>query len=450
MNWQSQLRKKIPLLLLFAGNIIICSAQALTSHNPEIGAAREKLNPAFKDFGSCIAKSELRQCMDELIKKAPDNYSQYNVAGLLFKADTAASYRLHQQAYLTQPDDEDFLLQYAIELHRRGQYEQASQLYEKYLDKHPGQVSLYTWLTDCYMNLDKTAKAMELWAKAGQPKNQSSVDAAINTIYGKSDNIAKRNAWRVDLTKGQKSIAPTLIYLDANWKLDPNNKIMEEDFLTADMDLAKQKLDSTSAAFKQLKVYIAIKRLSKENRTAMRDSVKSILKAAGLILEGKPLPDNGAIASDLVLTAITTGVLDEKVLVNTRGPEILKLAKSNKDADMLSLYTTLLAGTKGAVDPAINKMGWKEFKDERFAAAYFIGKGENNKHNDPELAQAMVDFPGSAILYWVKINCARVEGKPMKALFIELIKREFKTLGSDPNHSSTGLQSYFGYLAQQK
>jgi hypothetical protein len=96
--------------------------------------------------------------------------------------------------------------------------------------------------------------------------------------------------------------------------------------------------------------------------------------------------------------------------------------------------------------PETNLLGWKEFKDERFAISYFMGKADKNRFDDKELSQALIDFPNSALLYWVKTNCAKIEGKDIKPHLIELIKREFKTLSSDQNRFSYRLNSYYNLL----
>lgn len=404
----------------------------------------------FAKYGTCILTNDMDGCTDVLIKKATDNFRQYITAGLLFQVDTAHSFDLHQKAYLSLPDDENFVLEYAIELHRRQQYEQAAKHYERYQKAHPEDVSLHVWLSDCYINLGQLDKAAEEWKKADHAKNHTGIDRAINTVYGKTNQLRKHDALRADLAKGKTDAAAALIFLDANWEIDPWNTVVEEDFLQSDLILAGQKLTTASDAYKKLKTYVSIKKLSDTRPKERGDSVRIILKASGLILDGKPFPENGAIASDLISVCLHTGLLDDKKLFKERGNEILALAKKHKDVEMLNIYAHLQANAAGAIDPAVDKMGWQEYKDERFAISYFMGKSDRNRYDDPELAQALADFPGSATLYWIKVNCAKIEKKPLKPLLIELIKREFKTLGSDPNHFSYGLNSYFGYLATEK
>jgi hypothetical protein len=162
------------------------------------------------------------------------------------------------------------------------------------------------------------------------------------------------------------------------------------------------------------------------------------------------LPQFGSMASDLLRICFVNGLLDEKSFYNTRKQELLSLAKQTKDKELLNIYAYLQATVDEHVKPETDLLGWKEFKDERFAISYFIGKASNNRYDDPELTQALTEFPNSAKLYWVKTNCAKIEGKELKPHLVELIKREFKTLGSDQSHFSYPLNAYFGYLANDK
>jgi len=50
----------------------------------------------------------------------------------------------------------------------------------------------------------------------------------------------------------------------------------------------------------------------------------------------------------------------------------------------------------------------------------------------------------------MKTKFTKIENKPLRANLIELIKREFKTLGSDDSHYSYALKAFFSYLKGEK
>lgn len=233
-----------------------------------------------------------------------------------------------------------------------------------------------------------------------------------------------------------------------NWELDWWNKNTQEYFLKEDIRLLESKLEKTTIDYNLIQNYIKIKNFSKSGN--LGDSIKILLTNNKIIIGNNPLPTNGQIASDLLNICFINRLISEKEFYNNRGQELLKLAQTTKDKELLNIYAYLQAVVNDKVDADIDKLGWTAFNDERFAISYFIGKADKNSFNDKELAQALTDFPYSSKLYWIKVNCAKIENIKLKPHLIELIKREFKTLGSDPSHYSYPLKSYFEYLRNEK
>jgi hypothetical protein len=426
---------------------IACSAQALISNRDLIDKAKNGVQTALTKFNDCIVQSDAKICIDSLTVNATDEYRKYLIGGMLYNIDTLQSFKLHQDAYLAIPQEQNFILEYAIELHRKRKYGEAAKLYESYSIKEPTDFRVYVWLADCYINIGETSKSIENWKKANHAQNHTSIDFAIYTIYGKADQIDKRNFYRAEIAQGKSPSFYPLVLLDENWEFDWWNSGVQEQFLAADIALAQTKLGAGSNDFKILNAYVSIKKLEE---TGNATAIKKLLLENNLILDNKPLPQFGSMASDLLRICFVNKLLDEKSFYKTREQELLSLAKQTKDKELLNIYAYLQATVNEHVKPETDLLGWKEFKDERFAISYFIGKAANNRYDDPELTQALTDFPNSAKLYWVKTNCAKIEGKELKPHLVELIKREFRTLSSDESHFSNQLNSYFGYLANDK
>jgi hypothetical protein len=421
--------------------------QNLISNRPQIEKAKNELKVTLKSFSNCIIKSDTKTCIESLIKNANNEYKKYLIGGMLYGIDTFQSFKLHKEAYLSNPLEQNFILEYAIELHRKGQYFDASKLYESYLIKVKDDYRIYVWLADCYMNIGETKKSIVSWTKAEHSKNHTSIDFAIHTIYGKTNQTTERNEYRNDVTQGKLNSFLPLIFLDENWQFDWWNSETRSVFLKEDLQLAKIKLGITNKDFKLLQTYASIKEL--EKLPAKSNSIQKLLSENKIILNTYPLPSFGRITSDILRICFANQILSESDFYKTRGEELLNLAKQTKDKELLNIYAYLQASVNGKVEPEIDKLGWKDFKDERFAISYFIGKAAKNRFDDTELAQALIDFPNSSKLYWVKTNCAKIENKELKPILIELIKKEFKTLGSDPSHFSDPLNSYFGYLLSE-
>ncbi|MBN9292648.1 MAG: tetratricopeptide repeat protein [Flavobacteriia bacterium] len=418
------------------------------SSRDKIETAKKELNAAMTTFNGCIVNSDLDNCIATLIKSADNEYKKYIIGGLLYKIDKDKSFQLHKEAYLSKPDELDFNLEYAIELHRNGEFSEASKIYEKYGKEKPDDFRINIWLADCYINTGDIEKSISNWKKANHPKNHTSIDFAIHTIYGRSDQIKLRNDYRKEIETGNIQALYSLIFLDMNLELDWWNTNTQEYFLKEDVRLIESKFEKTNIDYNTIQTYIKIKNLSNSENGG--DSIKMLLTNNKIIIGLNPLPTNGQIASDLLRICFINQLISKQEFYNNRGQELLKLANATKDKELLNIYAYLQATVNGKVDTSIDKLGWSIFKDERFAISYFIGKADKNRFDDKELAQALTDFPNSSKLYWVKTNCAKIENIELRPHLIELIKREFKTLGSDESHYSYSLKSYFYYLESEK
>ena len=424
-----------------------CFSQALTSNREQIEKSKRDLQNELKTFSSCIVKSDLNNCVNSLVKCADNEFKKYTVAGMLFEIDNQQSFNLHEQAYMTNKLDENFCFEYAIELHRKLRYSVAAQLYEAYFAKFPKDFRINAWLADCYINIGEVDKAIANWTYARHYENHTSIDKAIFIIYGNSNQLKTRNDLKLNIEKGKVSDFYPLIFLDNNWEFDWWNKGSQDYFLNEDLELAKSKLGESSNDFKILTAYLEIKKLERKFETKKK---KKIFIDNKIILENNPLPTYGEISSDLLRICFTNGLLDEKEFYKTRGQEILELAKKTKDIGILNIYAHLQVTVDGIVKPEIDKLGWKEFNSEKFAKSYFTIRVDQIKSDDKELNEALVDFPNSSYLYWVKAKCNKVENKPVREHLIELIKREFRTLDTDPSRYSYRLKSYFNTLANEK
>lgn len=436
------------ILILLTILSISCNSQKLVSNRNKIETTKTELESAMTTFNSCLVNSDLDQCIEDIIKSANTEYKKYLIGGLLYEIDKDKSFQLHKEAYTSNPKDLDFNLEYAIELHRKGEFTEASKLFEKYGKEKPEDYRINVWLADCYINLGDIDKAISNWNKADHSKNHVGIDKAIYTIYGRTDQMKLRNDYRKEVKKGNVKALYSLIFLDMNWELDWWNSNIQEYFLAEDIILAKSKFSQNDNDFKTIQAYIQIKKLS--GSYIQSDSIKIILTENKLIIGSNPLPTNGQITSDILRICFINQIISESDFYKQHGDELINLANNTKDKETINIYAYLQASVNGKVDASIDKLGWTDFKDERFAISYFVGKADKNRYDDKELEEALTDFPNSSKLYWVKTNCAKIENKPLIPMLIELIKREFKTLGSDESQYSYILKTYFYYLENEK
>ena len=323
--------------------------QTLVPNRDLIDKAKGNLQTAMTTFSSCIVKSDTKNCIDNLVSNATTEYKKYLVGGMLYEIDTLQSFKLHREAYLANPQDENFVLEYAIELHRKRHYTEAAKLYETYSAKEKNDVRIYVLLSDCYINIGETGKAIENWQKANHSQKHTTIDFAIHTIYGKTNQMESRNNYKNEIAQGKSTSFYPLIFLDENWEFDWWNSGAQEDFLAADIEIAKTKLNAKSNDLKVLEAYIVIKKLEKE--TSKADAIKKVLFDNNLILDNKPLPQFGSMASDLLRICFINGLLNERSFYQSRGQELLNLANKTKDKEVLNIYAYLQATVEGKVKP---------------------------------------------------------------------------------------------------
>jgi Anaphase-promoting complex, cyclosome, subunit 3 len=449
MRFQTRLILKnrlfIALLLLQCTAIL---SQNLESNRDKIKKAQSELQQPFSIYSMSFLKGDLDSMFTKLITSkeydANNEFHNYIIGGLLYDLDADKSYEYHEKAYHARPNDENFVFEYALELHRKQKFERAIELYERYLNKNTTDKRFYALLADCYINIGKTKKAIENWNKADHPKNHTGIDFAIHIVYGRSDQMRLRNTIRKEINEGNFNRIDDLIFLDKNWEKDWYNTMTQAYLLDSDLELIKSKLGENNNEYSILKAFTSIK-----TESSNEDIIK-ILSANKLLIEDGEISKFGKNTSLMLKICLQKGILKEKDFYLKRGEEILKLAKETKNSELLNIYAYLQATVDGKVNPEIDKFGWKELKDERFAISFLTGQEAKSRCSNPELNEALKDFPNSSQVYLYSVDCAKNNGKKLKLYLIELIKKEFKTLQTDENRYSYRLKSYFAFLETEK
>ena len=441
--------KRALLFLCINFMLLTSNAQVTIENNSElIKDALIEITPYLEYFQSnCIVNKDASDCINDLISKSNNKYQDYLIAGALYNIDAQKSYELHKSALAKKPNESNFNLEFAIESHRIEDYETAINHYEIYKESNENDYRIDVWLSECYLNLDNYSKAIAYWKNANHQKNHTGIDKAIHIIHGQTNQIKKRSKLITNIKAKDSKSAYELIFLDMNWELDWWNTNIQDVFLEKDLAIIKDVFGVNSNEYKQLSAYNNIKHLHQKNSSA--DSIKTILLDSKLILDNNPLPVNGNVASDLLRISFINELLDEKEFFENRGQEIIELAEQHKDEELLNIYAYLESVATGHVSKETDKKGWNDYQSERFAISYFIGLADKNTYDNPDLEKALIDFPNSSKIHWVKLNCAKIEGKDIKPDLIEVMKKEFKTLGSDLSKYSYGLKSYF-YLLENE
>ena len=437
--------------LFLLANLILfgCNAQIKIEDNQKaIEKALVDITPSLEYFLSdCLTNKKCADCVNDLVSKTKNEYEQYLIGGALYNIDSKASYELHKSAYDKKPNELKFNLEYAIENHRIENYETAVKHYEIYKKTNDEDYRIDVWLSECYLNMDNYPKAIAHWKKANHTRNHTGIDKAIHIIHGEVNQIKKRSYLITQIESKDSKSAFELIFLDLNWELDWWNNNIQGNFLEKDMSTIKNNFGADSKEYLQASAYSKIKHLSQKPNSS--DSIKAVLLNSKLIIDNNELPINGKITSDLLRISFINELLNEKEFFEKRGKEIIELADKHKDEELLNIYAYLESTVTGHVSKQTDKKGWYDYQSERFAISYFIGLADKNQYDNPDLNKALTDFPNSSKIHWVKLNCAKIEGKDIKPDLIQVIKKEFKTLGVNQNKYSYGLKNYF-YLLENE
>ena len=415
-----------------------------TDENEALLKAEKALGPTIEAFMQCLKEGNTGACVTQIVTKATDTNKAFLIGGILYNIDPEHALALHQRAYKEQPKNVNFIREYAIELHRSGAYDQAIELYLEYAALVPKDYRVHVWLSECYLNIGEVEKAIEEWKASDFQNNHTGIDFAIHVIHGRTDQFYKRSALRTSIKNKDVKSAYELVYMDRNWELDWWNNKEQNEFLEEDLKLIASTFGTSNPIYKTIETYLEIVSNTGEFSDESAE-IKSIFETQGILVKGgRIIP--GKIGSDLMRIAISNDLIDSNAFYNQRKEELWQLAEKYQDIELLNSYAHLEGKVTGKVSAETDKKGWTEFKDERFAMSYFIGLGNNNTYDSPELAKALLDFPESVRIQLVKFTIAALQDKPYKKDLIKLIELEFKSLGSDPFTYCKTLNGYFYVL----
>lgn len=460
------------LLMAFAPKTAF--SQTLKFDRDKLLKVSDEFDKYRKEYLQCSAWHAFDSCILKFTAHAKTGFEKNVVANVIYTADANTSYRLHKEAWKKNPEELSIVMEYAIELHRRGDYSGAAPLYEQCKKVIPNSPDINVWLADCYINTGNITRAIANWDSADHSKHHVSLEEAICTIYQRSNLLRTRDSLRKKTSEGHPEAMLNLAHLDFNWEYNWwNQGAIGEDFMTADMSLIASQKTKNPDAYKLIQTYVKIKNLlekglseqqkleaimqksESENRSEKTtgEKITALLKESGLILDGSPLPQNARILSDMLADCLSNKVIDENEFRKERGAEIYNMALKTKNADLFNICAYFTAANPDSL-LRIDSLGWELFGQERFALSWLRGKLKELKYEDPMLNRAVKQFPNSSQVYIIKYLLGVNEKKAGEAELTELIRRDFKHInagsGLSPlfgnGRSSYGLKSFFSDL----
>jgi tetratricopeptide (TPR) repeat protein len=376
------------------------------------------------------ANGDLKQNNQKLMKlaeKEPGTAMTMLVANMLYSVDPETSYALHKKAYAAEPTDKATILEWAMERHRKGEYDEAASLYQKYLKIVPQDLVRQALLADCLVRTGKLPEAVKAWKSANHANHHTGIDFAICEIYGPLSPFKRRSDLLDAIRGGDSKGFEKLIYLDINFDRDWWNSAVNKHALQADMDLAEKTLNKESQRFKDLLVYskLATSEDSDDNSTG-----KALTDAGLVIGEKSRLPESSLIARYLVEKVIRCKLATGEELLKKYEKELSSRTKSNPgDPDALNLLCLLCVGGDKNKLAEYDKYGWEHFGDVKCAASYLVGLAANGRlaGSSAELAKALKQFPEDSFIRRLQIQTAGPDNVTTDML-AGAIKAEYRKL----------------------
>lgn len=452
------------LIILFSG----CTPardgtrQLNRDHEQELLQAQEKLRSAFVQFDKEIVAGSLDSAITWLSGKATTPWEQFVVAEKLKWIDPVASFPLHEAAYHHIPNHPDVLLKYAIELHRQGDrsgalgiYQQIRRSYEYDMDVANQWSAVLS--ADCLLDAGQIRESFDEYSVFNRVGASGLIAKALYEVYGPRTQHRVRQERQRQLVNGTPEDAFQLIYGDLHWQESQAFDSIHHAFLKEDLRLVAQLAPSS-----ELDAYVAVVKYGKlAADPAYVDSIKMILSQQKLLIDESRLFPFSAMNADVLHICLERKILGRDFLTRNRD-ELMRLALDQKDDRLLKLYVYWTEDpTHGNEEMA--KAGWQVCGSSDFTVRYLSIKGKAPRlevydhtlsdvpflsYSDPELNQALSQFPTSSGLHWLKANAAFHDQLPTDQHMVDAIRYEFRTLASGNQHTPHGLSMFYSVWYQ--
>ena len=382
------------------------------------------------------------QLLIDLAEKDGGPIAAFMVANTLYGWDPTASYRLHLRAQTAFPTEPAVALEMAMEQHRQGEYAEAIVNYRRFLDagKDPQYSAL---LADCLVRTGQLQAAVQAWDQANHRQNQTAIDSAICAIYGPLVPGQRRGDLIAKIRAGDFAKLNDLILLDLNFDTDWWNSAVASEELDRDLRLAAKLLGEETARYQQLALYTQLAQPVEKKPVDIRRALTS----AGLILGPEAaLPADSKLArafSELVVTNRVATAAD----LWASHQAALRARVAETDHEALHLLCWLASATRNNELVELDRLGWEEWNDPTFAAAYAIDLYREKKltsADDFQLRAAMAASRDDTRLNQLRIALAGEEAVT-KEMLVSAIKAEYHKLsvGTGIRDSSTLNGLYF-------
>lgn len=384
----------------------------------------------------------------DLVDKDKSPALSLAVANVLFNLDRTTSYALHKKVYEAKPKEPDVILEWAMERHRKGEYAEATPLYQQYLDQVKDEPQINALLADCLVEQGKLSEAAGIWDAAAHAVNHEAIDLAINDIYGDVSPLRRRADLLNHVKNKEPGAAEKLIYLDLNMDQDWWNIDIDDDALGRDLPVIDAVLGPDSKRAKAIHCWVDIEL---QDTIASAPVLKS-LEDAGLIVEKGALPESSLVAGGLIDAVLEVHLMTKDQLFERFDKELTDRTKAEAgDIDALRILCKLSSENQARYE-TLNRFGWDHYADAQCAVSLLnlLLSEKKLEHDSPDLKKALTQFPDNGVIQNLSI-ITMDESEVTKDQLVAAIKAEYHHLspGLDGQPDSYTLNAHFKLLKQK-
>lgn len=402
----------------------------------ELKAAGDRIDAVRPAAEALMARGEYDKANETLLAVFPDGQrspAQALVLGnVLFNQLPSASYKLHKEAARAFSDDLNAQLEWALEQHRAGEYDEARATWDKVCKKAPDQAVYHALRAECLIRTNRAAEAAAAWqaselAKSGKREDFENL---LCELKRRKSSDRERATLLQDVRAGDIAAAEKLVILDAAfrsnwWMSDPNLE-----YLDADIALIGQTEFTDKPRQQALRVFADVVRSDKKKD----GSVEKRIRESGLFFDKKvTLPNSDLVLATLLGIIIETRIKTREEVLAMFGRKLIERTQKSKEPELWNVLCNLTIGSEQYRGNA--QKAWEVTGDSRFAIGFItdLERTDELTSDHPDLARALEQFPEDSLLAQVRLRRALKEGRPLKPCLEAAIKAEYTKLSPGPS-----------------
>ena len=235
--------------------IILPCLLALSLQSPafvdQLTAADAILRPIQDETRAEMLSADFAGSQQRFLQAVPEQdrtAAYYLIMGnMWFGMDPEFSYEMHAKAFAMAPEEHMVQREWALELHRSGEFAKALPIYDQFIhsDAHSGG-QFAALQADCALALGLPEQAVTAWEGTHRLTDRATVAQPLGWIGGKIDPRRQRAQWIQEAKDGDFSSLEDLVLGDLIWGREGENYFVNYEYFEHDYRLAQKALGDKS------------------------------------------------------------------------------------------------------------------------------------------------------------------------------------------------------------